>query len=255
MRALLTPLCVAGGIGVAGGVGLGGCATYVTPAGPADLGPMVAPSISERLAASPQAPLPATIAYARVQDSGYRSFSSVGSDRGNLSMIGPDDLELPPDLERINSWPMVTATVRLTPIIVPSGNNPILCLRERAASLRADVVLLYTLDTRFDVDQVNFGPLGVVTLGFVPNRSAVVRSTASAAFIDGRSGFCYDTCEASAKDDQLANHWTTDQAIDDCRRRVEREAFEAMPTRCSEVWTAFVASRPPQSPTPPTPNP
>ncbi|MFO0874528.1 MAG: hypothetical protein U0575_11235 [Phycisphaerales bacterium] len=224
---------------------------YVTPGGPAPIGAMTAASVADRYRTAPESPMPATLAFTRLQAAGYRSFSAGGTDRNGVSMVGPKDLERDGDLEAVRAWPSVREVVRLTPIVVPVGadpafpvrdgaappqRDPMLALREGAATLHADILLVYTIDTEFDVNQVDIGPLGVVTLGFVPNRSAVVRCTASAAFFDVRTGYCYGTAEASAKDDQAANHWTTDQAIDDCRRRVERKAFEELTAEAGEVW-------------------
>lgn len=223
---------------------LGACSSsYVTPAGPAPIGAMTAPSIAERYRLVPESPMPATLAFTRIQSDGYRSFSTTGANRGGISLVGPKDLEQDADAEAIRAWPSVRDVVRLTPIIVPNGPDPLLALREGAATLHADILLVYTIDTNFDVNQVAIGPLGVITLGMIPNRSAAVRSTASAALLDVRTGYCYGTAESTASDDQLANHWTTDQAVDDCRVRVEREALDGLLAETARVWARVAASR------------
>lgn len=223
---------------------LGGCsAKYVTPSGPAPIGAMTTGSVADRYRLVPESPMPATLAFTRVQACGYRSFSAAGVDRGGISLVGPKDLERDTDAEAIRAWPSVRDVVRLTPIIVPNGADAALALREGAATLHADILLIYTMDTEFDVNQVAIGPLGVVTLGMIPNRSAVVRSTASAVFLDVRTGYCYGTAESSAKDDQVANHWTTQQATDDCRVRVERKALDGLMAEASKAWTQVALSR------------
>lgn len=223
---------------------LGACsARYVTPAGPAPIGAMTGASIADRYRLVPESPMPATLAFTRVQSEGYRSFSATGVDRGSISLVGPKDLERDSDAVAIRAWPDVRDVVRLTPIIVPNGPDPLLALREGAATLHADILLIYTIDTNFDVNQVSIGPLGLITLGMIPNRSAAVRSTASAALLDVRTGYCYGTAESTASDDQLANHWTTDQAVDDCRVRVEREALDGLLAETAKVWAQIAASR------------
>lgn len=187
--------------------------------------------------------MPATIAFTRLQDCGYRSLSAAGVDRGAVSLVGPKGLERDADAEAMRAWPSVVEVVRLSPIVVPQGSDALLALREGAATLRADILLVYTLDTDFNVNQVAIGPLGVITLGLVPNRSAIVRCTASAALFDVRTGYCYGTSEATADSSQLANHWTTDQAVDDCRLRVERDALEALIGQTAVLWSALVAAR------------
>ena len=64
-----------------------GCASYRTPGGPAPIGEMTAASVAERLRSVPETPLPAIIAFTRVQESGYRSWNDGGVDRGSLSLV------------------------------------------------------------------------------------------------------------------------------------------------------------------------
>jgi hypothetical protein len=118
-----------------------------------------------------------------------------------------------------------------------------LALREGAASLHADILALYTIDTTFRVDDFSPGALGLVTLGLAPTKSAVVNSTASLAFIDVRTGFVYGTAEASARDDQAANSWTSEDAIDQCRRRVERESLVKLFAQAQSAWAEIAAAR------------
>jgi hypothetical protein len=151
-------------------------------------------------------------------------------------MVGPKDLEHDGDREKIKAWKGLSGLVRLTPIVVPAAQDDLLAFREAAASLRADILALYTLDTAFRVDDRDIGPLGLLTLGLAPTKSAVVQTTASLAFFDVRTGFCFGTVEWSEKDDQLASGWTERQAIEDARLRVERAAFVGM---LAEAQKAF----------------
>lgn len=222
---------------------LAGCASYTTPGGPAPIGQMTAASVADKLRCVPEAPMPATMAYTRVQDSGWRSWSDAGVARGNLSLVGPRELEREEDAKAMAAWTDVKALVRLTPILVPVHSDSLLAMREGAASLHADVLALYTLDTVFHVDDHDFGPLGLITLGFAPTKSARVSCTVSMAFFDVRTGFCYGTAEATAADDQLASAWTSSDAVDQCRRRVERQAFEAVIPEAGKAWSAAAANR------------
>ena len=226
-----------------------GCQTfYRTPGGPAPIGEMTAPSIAEKLRAKPESPIPATLALVRVQGGGYYSSSIAGVRRGSLSIVSASDLEQPADAERLQRWPDVLAFTRLSAIIVPeprrSGPDAaMIALREGAATLHADVLALYTIDTAFRIDDFSPGALGLVTLGLAPTKSAVVNSTASMAFVDVRTGFVYGTAEASSRDDQLANSWTSEDAVDQCRRRVEREAFSALLSEAERAWQAIASGR------------
>ena len=227
-----------------------GCASnYVTPGGPAPFGEFTTKSVADTLVLMPEAPWPAGLAYTRVQASGYRSFSGQGVSRGTISFVGAKDLEREGDLEKIRAWPSLRSVVRLTPILVPRESDSLLALREGAATLRADILALYTLDTHFHVDDRDVGPLGLITLGLAPTRNAVVNCTASIAFFDVRTGYCYGTAEGSANDDQIGNAWTSDQALDDARRRAERTAFEDMLVEGGKVWTAMAGPfTPPAAP-------
>lgn len=222
---------------------VGGCATYTTPGGPAPIGKMTTESVADRLRCVPEAPIPATMAYARVQDSGWRSWTDDGVARGNLSLVGPRELEREVDAKAMAAWPDVKALVRLTPILVPTHTDSLLAMREGAASLQADVLALYTLDTDFHVDDHDFGPLGIISLGFAPTKNARVTCTVSIAFFDVRTGFCYGTAEATASDDQLASAWTSSDAVDQCRRRVERQAFVALIPQAGKAWGQAAANR------------
>ena len=222
--------------------------SYRTPGGPAPIGEMTAPSIAEKLRVQPESPMPATLALVRVQAGGYHSASIAGVRRGCVSIVAASDLEVPADAARLQKWGDVAACVRLSPIIIPEarGNGSdaaMLALREGAAHLHADVVALYTVDTAFRVDDCSPGALGLVTLGLAPTKSAVVDSTASMAFVDVRTGFVYGTADASSRDDQLANAWTSQDAVDQCRRRVEREALSALLVEAERAWSAIAAQR------------
>lgn len=227
-----------------------GCQSYYrTPGGPAPIGEMTAPSIAEKLKAAPESPMPATIALVRVQDGRYLSRSVAGVSRGGISIVTADDLELPEDVQQLAKWPEVRAITRLTAVLVPqptAERDPyaaMLALREGAASLHADILALYTVDTTFRVDDFSPGALGLVTLGLAPTKSAVVNATASLAFLDVRTGFVYGTAEASARDDQAANSWTSEDAIDQCRRRVEREALLKLLERAGAAWAEIASTR------------
>ncbi len=227
-----------------------GCHTYYrTPGGPAPIGEMTDPSIAEKLKAVPESPMPATLALVRVQEGRYSSRSVAGVYRGGISIVTADDLELPEDAQRIAKWPEVRAITRLTAVLVPQAtaeNQPysaMLALREGAASVHADILALYTIDTTFRVDDFSPGALGLVTLGLAPTKSAVVNATASLAFLDVRTGFVYGTAEASSRDDQIANSWTSEDAIDQCRRRVEREALLKLFERAGAAWAEIASAR------------
>ena len=97
-----------------------GCQTYYrTPGAPAPIGEMTAPSIAKKLRVQPEAPIPATLAFVRVQDGNYYSSSIAGVRRGGVSIVSASDLEVPADVERLQKWTDVAACARLSAIIIP----------------------------------------------------------------------------------------------------------------------------------------
>ncbi len=230
--------------------GLGGCAgKYVTPGGPADFRALgisrqeadaiTDTSIAERMSRRPAASFPASIALVRVQAGGYYSHSSRGIGSGRYTILTNRDVEQPEQLSRLETLPMTRGLASLSRLITPQQVNTDMDLRSAAADLQADMILLYTFDTVFTTE-TTIPALGVITLGLFPNEQARVVSTASAALVDTRTGFVYGVAESTSKTTQLANAWTSDDAVDQSRRRAETEAFGGLVTNLEALWTTVV---------------
>lgn len=198
-------------------------------------------SIKQRLALKPLASFPASIAIARVQASGYYSYHTRGVGRGAYSVITQRTVERDEDIERIRNLAMVNDVAMISRLLIPDHLSSDRELREAAAALHADMLLLYTFDTSFEVAGTAVEPLGIITLGLFPTQDARVETTVSALLLDSRNGYIYGVADASAKTSQLANHWTSDEAVDQARRRVEREAFAKLVDQFEGAWTRVVA--------------
>jgi len=222
-----------------------GCAQYRTPGDAADFRAMgitleaqeqlTEPSIARRLAVKPAADFPARIAVARVQDRGYRSHSTRGYGTGAFTVVTERDIEPDDTFDRIAGLPMVQGVAAMNRLILPEQFRTAEDLRWAAAQLHADMLLLYTLDTDFDVEH-KLAPLAVFTLGLFPQEEARVSSTASAILLDTRSGYVYGLAESTSHTTQLANSWTSSSAIDQSRRRAERRAFADLLDQVSGMW-------------------
>jgi hypothetical protein len=233
------------------GLVLSGCETYTTPGGAADFRAMGITAeeverhsdaeIADRLARQPLASFPATIATVRVQQSGYRSRTAQSYGRGRYSVVTVRDIERDEDYERINDLEMVRRLIPLNRMVIPNRLQSDRELREAAASVHADMLLLYTFDTTFGSES-KLAPLSTFTIGLFPEREARVTSTVSAALVDTRNGYVYGLTEETADARQLANAWTSRSAIDQSRRRAEREAFEGMLDRFQNMWSGIVAA-------------
>jgi hypothetical protein len=199
-------------------------------------------SVVKAISRRPLATLPAAVAIVRVQASGYTSATSDAWGHGAYSVVTQRDIQGEDrTLSQMQSgMPMLKAIVPISRLLLPEELHSDLELRQAAASLHADMVLIYTLDTSFQVEDVA-APLSVVTLGLSPNQFAHVNCTASAVLIDTRNGYVYGTAEATEQQDQLASAWTSGSAVDQTRRRVEAKAFKKLAGELGRTWTAVVA--------------
>ena len=137
--------------------------------------------------------------------------------------------------------PMVAATAMLNRLVVPSELESDRELRLAAASLKADLLLVYSFDTTYRIDGRDIGPLGLITLGFLPINEAIVTTTASAALFDVRTGYVYGLAEATARETRAASAWTSQDAADDARVKAERRACAQLMDEVEVAWGRIVA--------------
>lgn len=223
-------------------VTLAGCSTnYVVPPGPMPISSLTESSIAERMSCSPDAQWPATLCAVRVQAAEWTSYNSSGYGVGRYSVVTGASKEVGAALEAVASWPCVRAVTPVSRLLLPPTLQSDLELRQAAASLHADILLVYTCDTRIHNEGNVFGPLAVVTLGAFPSEETRVESTASGVLFDVRTGFVYGLGESSATAEQLSNAWTNSQAVDQARRRAEDRALLALVGELKETWTGVLA--------------
>lgn len=223
---------------------LGGCGghAYITPGAGADLAVFVEDrEVQDAYTREPMATFPAVLAVARVQASGYWSYRSESYGRGRYSVVTTRDVETDDHVMRLAAMPEVRSVAPLNRLIVSSNLESLKDLRLAAAELHADVLLIYTFDTKFRVKDHDIGPLGIVSLGLLPNHEARITTTASAALYDVRSGFLYGLAESTSTANKMANSWRTSDAIDDARIKAEREAFEGLLNEVEKTWSGTVA--------------
>ena len=215
---------------------VGGCSVvYRTPGGGANLKLFADRDIREILERQPSAPRPVHLAIARVQAPHYRSYTSRSHGQGRYSVVTVRDVEKDEDFERLANLPEVAQVVPLNRLLLSDQLESDRELRQAAAALHADMILIYTFDTDFSSDDF-LRPLTVITLGLSPNKWVRVSTTASAVLLDVRTGYVYGACESTARRKQLASAWTTRAAVDHSRRRTEREAFEQLLAGFEELW-------------------
>ena len=233
--------------------GVGGCSSYTAPGGAADLAVMgVQPDLAAAIAAqtdvtmqekferTPLARFPAAIAVARVQAPGYESHTAASHGRGAYSVVTTRDVEKPEHLAKLAKLDGVREVGPISRVLIPAQLKSDQELREAAASMRADMLLIYTLDTNYYVRDMA-APLSVVTLGLSPNQQARVTTTASAVLMDTRNGYIYGLAEASDSYNRLASAWTNEDAVDAARIKTESAAFGKLIVELEKTWKGVVA--------------
>ena len=212
-----------------------GCSRVMTPGSAADFNILADDDIKEILARKPAAPLPAHLAIARVQGPRYRSRTAEGYGHGKYSVVTVRDIETEEDFARLSALPQVANIAPLNRMLLSDQLESDRQLRQAAASLHADMLLLYTFDTSYFVGDV-LPPLSVITLGLSPNQTAEVTTTASAILLDVRTGYVYGSCESTSRKNQLASAWTSGEAVDFMRLKTERQAFEELLGEFEALW-------------------
>ncbi len=228
-----------------------GCSSslhYTTPTAGVSLADISDTNLRAAFATPPAALFPATIAVARVQGTGYYTRTSRGYGHGRYTIVTTRDIESDESYEKMSKLPLVSGVAPIGRLLLPANANSIDDLRTPAAQLRADLLLVYTVDSSFVVDGKSMGPLSLITLGLIRNKTAHVTSTVAGLLIDVRTGFIYGTTEATAVEKQRASIWSTELAIDSSRIKAEQIAFDSFVDEFQDLWSGVlnthVATRP-----------
>ena len=215
-----------------------GCASYTTPGAGVNLDSLASadPDIAELMKAEPAAGFPARIAVARVQASGYSSQTNQCYGYGRYCVVTTRDIEPEESYQRLAKMPQVAGLGVMNRLLLPSKLTSTRELRQGAARLRADMLLIYSIDTGFRIDNTDLGPLALVSLGFLPTKNARVTATASAAMFDVRTGFVYGLAEATAVEEQRGTFWSDSEAVDSARKAAETRAFRKLIDEIAGFW-------------------
>lgn len=226
------------GVFLGAAVLVSGCATYTTPGAGINVGDLSQSTveIAEVMRREAAAEFPARIAVVRVQAPGYVAGNGACHGQGRYCIVTARDIETEDEYQRLGRLSAVAGVGPISAILLPSSPGGIEDLRLVAANLKADMVLIYSVDTRFHVDGRSLGPLSVVSLGMIPNKRARVSTTAAAVLVDVRTGFVYGIAEATASDDQRATIWSTHQAIERARAATERQSFIGLVGEVEKLW-------------------
>lgn len=220
-----------------------GCSTYTTPGAGVSLGSIAEQDgdIAAAFQRQPAVIFPARLAVVRVAASGYSSRSNSSFGSGAFGIVTTRDIETEESMARLGRMPQVAGVAPVSRLLVSDRLTGVRDLRTSAAQLRADVLLVYTVDTRFRTETADLGPLQTIALGFLPSKKAIVTATCAFMIVDVRTGFVYGTGETTATEDQRSNVWGTSDAIEEARLRAERRAFEDGVGEVTRLWDTVVA--------------
>lgn len=220
---------------------LTGCASsYVTPGGHVNLSDVQDGEIKDIYELKPTAKFPSNIAFTRIQQSGYNSYSSQGYGTGRFSVVTNREVASDSDLERITQLSDVAALVPLSKILIPKNITGLRDIRLAAAKLHADVLMVYTFDTTFKVGPKKFQTSDIISLGFFDNKEVKVQTTASAAFYDAKTGYLYGLAEATEDKSQISDLWGSNSIVDELRKETEKIAFTSLISEIENTWNAIV---------------
>lgn len=219
---------------------LAGCSTYTTPGAGVSLSAISDVDIAEAMSRQPAVTFPARLAVARVAAVGYRSSSNESIGSGAYAIVTTRDIEADASFERLGRMPRIAAIAPVSRLLIPANLGSTRDLRTAAAQLRADAILIYTIDTRFRTESAQLGPLQTIALGFLPSEKAIVSATCAFMIIDVRTGFIYGTGETTATEDQRSDIWGSASAIETARLKAEQRAYEDSLTEVEKLWASIV---------------
>lgn len=218
---------------------LSGCySSYVTPAG-ANMGIFrgaftesgsVRPNGTPRPAAS----FPVTLAVARIQGAGYYQ-ADLGYCVVNAPLSGTQGVR-----NGFGQLPGIARVVPVNKLLMAGYQKSPDALRQAAASLKAQMLYLYTLDSVQDEADWS-SAVSLYTLGLAPTVKVEVTTTAMGMLIDTQTGYVYGVLEASAVKEQAAAYMTRQNAWDQCRNVTEALALEDMNRQFPVMWNEVLS--------------
>lgn len=223
---------------------LSGCATYQMPGAglPVDKLAKSEAAAAGETGRQPRAPFPARIVLARVQAPGYAVTNGACYGDGRYCVVTERDIETGEDVRRLQELPQVAGVDWLSRLQLPQWLDSIDDLRQVAAGQQADILLVYTLDTRFNINGRDLEPLSAIRLALPPSQEGRVTTTATAALIDVQTGFVYGVADATAWRKQNASAWSARKNIRNARSGIEVSAFQSLLAEIEKLWHRTVVT-------------
>lgn len=198
--------------------------------------------INEAMSRRRKARWPARMAFARIQRTGYDGGAPCQGS-GEYCFVTTREFETDEDFARLKKMRQVSSLTPLKRLLIPQDLSSMEQLRAAAKTMKTNVLLVYTIDTKFKVDDTQHQSISVVTLGFLATKKARVDTTATAAIVDVANGAVLGVAEGIAFDEQKASNWSTDGKLKASRAQVERKAFEELLGDIGRVWKSAIRKR------------
>ena len=223
------------------------CATnYTTPGADVKISNLADEDISKILQNKPSAEFPVNIAVARIQAPNYSNYIyqnryvRTENSGENFSMILTRDADEETSYAELGKLKGIKQISPFNKLLLPYNYKTIKDLRLAAAKMKASMLLVYTFDSQFSVDNKNYGPQNVFSLGYLKNKNVKVRSTASAALFDVQTEYLYGLSEATAEQSKTSNAWKKQDEVDNLRIETEKESFKKLTEQIKEMWSGVL---------------
>lgn len=141
----------------------------------------------------------------------------------------------------LRALPMISGLLENGSAHPDSQNVFDLRLREAAARMHADAVLLISMETNATNGEV-FAPLTTATLGLFPNNRYEIIATGLAAIVDTKTGYVYGTVEKSAAKTGVVMVAGSDESLARRKQQAQREAMEKLIAEFPTFWQGIVAA-------------
>ena len=217
-----------------------GCSGYVVPGGPAPLQQLV--QGNDEISIRPAPPIPARIAVVRIQAPEYESATAEGAGEGEFSVVSPQEWPDATQLQAMVQWPAVSEVLTLDLAQLSASAQSLNELRLAAAKLRADVLMIYTLDTSVQLAGQRYRAAEKLGPVDEPEPDDGVISTASAVLTEVRTGYSYGAVDANAKLSGLERTEWTPRNLDQKRLLAEQQAFTALLDKSAALWKQVTES-------------
>lgn len=221
--------------GAVGMLLLASCASYTTPGGSANISALATPDVATLLAVKPVATAPARVAVAQLQQVGYRNFQQQGYGQGAFSLVMERDAA-DKVLQKLARLDGVAAVAPINRLLLPTQLDSIAGLRQAAARVQANLLLVYTFDTRFQTGQQQLPLLNTILLGTLNNQPLTVKSNVSAVLFDVQTEYVFGVTEANVQTHGSSTIWQTDSEVDKLRQQAEQQALANLMAQFQQQW-------------------